>query len=117
MTINPNRAYRGKVAQHLPAAATAAVVTLAARTDGGRHVVFQIDYSFGVTAPAASTKLTVTGLNDDGAITYTVDVQVIAGQYQMFFPNGLIGKANTAMVVTLASGGGTSVGSLNITYA
>lgn len=116
----PNANFRVKVSQNLPAANTAAVVTLAA-SPFKRHVITQIDFGYNVAAPTAGAAvlLTVSGLNDDGAMTYTIAPQVIVGQQQAFFrlDSALVGAINTAVVVTLAAGGGTSVAQLNVFHA
>lgn len=119
MTSLPNPRYQCKISQHLPAANTAAVVTLAAVV-GQRHVITKIDFGYAVVAPTAGTGLllTVSGLNEDGAMTYTVPSDIKVGlQQAVFEDHPLIGKVNGAVVVTLAAGGGTSVAELNVLHA
>ena len=110
--------FRAKVSQHLPAANTAAVVTLAAVSDE-RHAIAQIDFGYAVAVPTAGAAvlLTVSGLNDDGAITYTISPRVEVGLQSAIFSEPLIGKVGGAVVVTLAAGGGTSVAELNVIHA
>lgn len=91
---------------HVPAAATAAVVTLAA-IENHRHVVHNIQWSY--TAAPTGGRLTVAA----GAVTI-FDVDIIAGGPGGFnlLLKGI--NVNEALVVTLASGAGAVAGKLNV---
>lgn len=91
---------------HFPAAATAAVVTLAA-IEFKRRVVARIVWSY--SAAPTGGKLTITG---EGT-TFEFDITA-AGPGSL--PLCYVGAENTAVVVTLASGGGTVVGKLNVEH-
>jgi hypothetical protein len=92
---------------HVPAANTAAIITIAG-VAGRKHILHQVQWSYSA-APVAG-RLTVTV----NAIT-VFDVDVISGG-----PGGfgleIAGGTNQAVVITLAAGGGTTVGKLNVQY-
>lgn len=94
--------------RHAPAAATAAVVTLAA--DASRpNILSQIHC--GYTATPTGGAITV----EDGAGTTVWSLPLAgAGPYQFDFDPPLCGTRNTAMIITLASGAGAVVGTLNV---
>jgi hypothetical protein len=107
--------FKVKISQHLPAADTAAVVTLAA-VAGKRNIITAIHCSYIGTPTVAG--ITVSGLNDDGAMVYQVDFPLAAGEHQLNFDNGLIGKVNGAVVVTLADPAAAgSTAKLNVFHA
>lgn len=95
---------------HVPAAATAAVLTYAADT-GVAHGLWEITYSY--SAAPTGGRLTVT----DGASDVVLDIDITAaGPNQLIFPKGKLGTAGRSMVVTLASGAGAVVGKLNASH-
>lgn len=85
----------------------AAVITLAAVADKV-HCIHQLQWSYSA-APVAG-KLTVTV---GGVTTFEVDVTSAGpGGFGLELP----GSVNSAVVIILAAGGGTTVGKLNIQY-
>lgn len=94
-------------ASHRPNADTAAVVTLAAVTDL-EHVVHNIQWSYS-DAPTGG-KLTITVA---AVIVWEVDITA-AGPGGFGMP--IAGDDNEAVVITLAAGGGSVVGKLNVQY-
>ena len=107
---NPQHAFINST--HAPAANTAAVVTLAARA-GERRVVTQIDYSLAGTVAAAAL-LSVTGLDESN---YNVTLPIAVQSGQLFFQmEPLRGLVNTAVVVTLATGGASATGIINVIH-
>src|SRR4051812_25778673 len=82
---------------HAPAAATAAVVTLAAVAQS-RRLVHKVYWSFS-EAPASGAKITITG----GDATF--EVAITAAGPGGFSLGPYVGAVNTQVVVTLASGG------------
>ncbi len=93
---------------HLPAAATAAVVTVAA--DSARGIVLsQIHCAYSATPTGGNIKV------EDGSGNTVFSMPLAgAGPHQIDFVPPLIGTKNTALIVTLASGAGAVVGALNI---
>jgi hypothetical protein len=92
-----------------PSANTAAVVTVAADPARGT-VLSQIHGSYSGAAPAGGN-LKV----EDGAGNTVWQVDVTAqGPFEFTFTPPLIGGRNTALVVTLAAGGASCVGKLNV---
>jgi len=90
---------------HVPAAATPAVVTLAATT-GVRHIIHNIQWSY--SAAPTGGRLTVV----QGSTTI-LDLDITAagpGGYNFT----LTGAMSAAIVVTLASGAGAVVGKVNV---
>lgn len=91
--------------KHVPAANTAAVITLAA-AEGRRHVAHYIQWSY--SAAPTGGRLTV----EDGAGNIILDLDITAAG-----PGGLtlvlIGSANTQMIISLAAGGAAVVGKIN----
>jgi hypothetical protein len=93
---------------HTPAADTAAVVTLAAAGAGICNIVHQIVWSYSEMPTSGNLKV------KDGATTiFSVDVTV-GGPGPIRFEPGIKGTVNTAMTITLAAGGGTCVGKVNV---
>lgn len=92
--------------QHLPVAATAAVITLAASSKGTRWVVHSVMASY--SAAPTGGRLTITGLV--GSLTFDLDL-IQVGPLLLFGP--FVGITETAVVITLASGAGAVVGKLN----
>lgn len=88
----------------------AVAITLAAVT-GKRHYLAMVLWSYSDTPTGG--RLTVSGL--DNSETLDIDI-VAAGPGPVLLPP-LAGKVGTAMVITLAAGGGTVVGKLNIMTA
>jgi len=95
------------IAEHTPAAATDAVVTLAAVT-GKRYRIKRLHWSFDDT-PAAAVELTLT----DGTNTYSWFI-VGTGPGQIDLDASF--APATEVEVTLPSGGGTSKNSLVVEY-
>lgn len=94
--------------RHAPAAATAAVVTLAA-VAGKRNVLGRITGSY--SAAPTGGLLTV----EDGAGTVVWRVAITAaGPFDFAFDPPQHGSTNTAMIVTLASGAGSVEGLVNV---
>jgi hypothetical protein len=89
------------------AANTAVVVTLAA-VAGYRHHVPQVIWSY--SAAPTGGRLSVSGLDD----TQTLDFDITAGGPGAILFPPLVGKVNTAVVITLAAGSGAVVGKLNV---
>lgn len=92
--------------RHTPAANTAAVATLAAVT-GQRHMITQIDWSYGATPTSGTLTINL------GAETHTYYV-VVAGPGQLFFPEGLFGDESAQVVVTLSAGGASVSGAVQV---
>lgn len=92
---------------HVPAANTAAVVTLAADTSR-RNGIASIHYSY--SAAPTGGRLTIT---DGGTTVFNIDI-IAGGENSLYFDPPLAGLHNSAVVVTLAAGGGVVVGKLNI---
>lgn len=93
------------VAGQAPAAATDAVRVLAAPTDGSRWVLDGVLWSY--TAAPSGGMLTIAW----DAHTITLHVPG-AGPDSVTFPSPLIFPPNTAVTITLESGGGTVVGTV-----
>lgn len=95
---------------HAPAANTAAVVTYAA-VPGLKHVISGIAWSYGVADPVGGN-LTVEDVA--GNVVFTIDITT-RGAGIIEFPKPKRSAAvNTAMKVTLAAGGGTSVAKVSV---
>lgn len=95
---------------HTPAADTAAVVTLAAAGEGVSNVIRGV--AWGYSEAPTDGSLTI----EDGAGTTVFSVPITAAG-PGFIPVFGKGSANKALVVTLAAGGGTCVGSVNVLEA
>ena len=94
---------------HVPAAATAAVLTFAAEPDAA-HVVREVTWSY--SASPTGGRLTIA----DGSDTiFDIDITA-AGPGQALFGSGKQGHVNTAMTITLASGAGAVVGKVNASH-
>lgn len=94
---------------HTPAADTAAVVTLAAVADEMHHIDGII---CGYDETPAAARITISdGVQDDLTVPIVVAdiVSIGFGGHPVF-----IGGAGLAVVVTLAAGGGTASGELNV---
>lgn len=90
-----------------PAANTAAVITLVAVPEQRQKLRF-VAWSY--SAAPTGGALTITGL--EGGATWEVAITA-AGPGAMIMPQ-LTGRVNTDVVITLATGGGTVVGRLNV---
>ncbi len=96
--------------RHYPAAATAAVVTYAA-VAGKRHVISGVHFGYS-EAPAAGAVIKIEDVA--GTIVYQLPVTA-AGPAPINFPDPIVSAAvNTALIITLTSGGGTCTGYLNV---
>lgn len=94
---------------HVPAAATAAVLTFNAETDTA-HVIYDVAWSYS-GAPTGG-RLTIA----DGSDTI-LDLDITAaGPGSITFGRGKQGHAGRAMTITLASGAGAVVGKLNASH-
>lgn len=94
---------------HVPAAATAAIVTYAAAGAGVAHLIEGVAWSY--SAAPTGGRLTIT---DAGVTVFDIDITA-AGPGYIPFPRGLRSDAaNTAMVVTLASGAGAVAGKVAV---
>lgn len=91
------------------AANTAVVVTLAA-VAGYRHYLAEIIWSY--DGEPTGGRLTVSGIEGDD-----VDVDITAAGPGPLFLAPLAGEVGAAVVVTLAAGGASVVGKLNVHYA
>lgn len=94
---------------HIPAAATAAVLTYAAET-GVAHVLSEVSWSYSA-APTGGSLIIA-----DGADTIFKVAITAAGPNQLMFPKGKRGHSGRAMTVTLASGAGAVEGIVNATH-
>lgn len=93
---------------HPPSANTAAVVTLPAGGAGTRNVVDQIFFSYSASPTNGSLVIT-----DGGATVISVAITA-TGLQSMVFVRPYVAAENSAVVVTLAAGGGSVVGKLNV---
>ena len=91
-----------------PVANTAAVVTLSAPGAGASNVIGGVYWSYDDNPTGGS--LTIT---DGGSQVFKVDITVGGPGFFPFTP-GLRGGDNAAMVITLAAGGGTVSGIVNV---
>lgn len=89
------------------AAGAAAGITLAAGGAGNQHVITQITWSYG--ADPTGGKITITG----GSANFEYDITK-GGPGSL--PVTYVGLVNTEVVVTLAAGGGSVQGKLNVSY-
>ena len=106
-----------QLSTHAPAAATAAVVTLSAPTDGSRHVVDWISWSYDtVTAGIETLVLAIAGST---VATWYIPIGNAGAnavpQHLTFSPPITAGK-NEAVVVTLSDPGGAIKGAVNVGY-
>lgn len=92
---------------HRPAAAADAVVTFAAVT-GVVQKLDSIDYSYSAAPTAGNIKVE----SPSGTVIFQLAVPA-SGPFSKTWRNGLAGASGQAVIVTLASGGGTVVGSVN----
>ena len=108
MLRNANTGEKLVLASDAPAAATAAVVTLAATT-GQMWVIRAIHFSYDA-APAAGSLI----ITENGTPKYTLYITA-AGAGPVPLPdNGMQFASGAEVVVTLASGAGTVKGALNV---
>jgi hypothetical protein len=101
-------------ATNTTASGSNAVITLGANTDGNRHVIDWVAWSY--AAAPTSGQITISGIAISGETsgTFIIDITA-AGPGGYTFPgSGLRGIANTAVVVTLVDG--TAAKKLNIGY-
>lgn len=99
------------VAAQAPASTTDAVWTGAAPTDGSRWAIYDIVFSYNA-APAAGVTLVIAWTVASTNYAFTYYVQAIAGQQQLVFNKPLRFPSNTAVTVTLKSGGGSVLNSV-----
>jgi hypothetical protein len=93
---------------HAPAAATAAVVTYAA-VARQKHVISGVAWSYSA-APTGGNLL----VTDAGATVFSLDITAAGPGFFIFPYPKRSAAANTALVITLASGAGTVVGKVAI---
>ena len=99
-----------RYAVHAPAADTAAVVTLTPADANELFVVDEIAWSY-TAAPVAGRLTIVIG----GVTVLDLDITT-GGPGPIITRRGYVGKPGQTIVVTLAAGGGTTVGKLNVSY-
>ncbi len=93
---------------HAPAQATAGVVTFGAAGAGQKHVIRGVAYSYDTTPTGGSLIIT-----DAGTTVLSLAIPA-AGEKWVTFPVPIkSAAANTAMVLTLASGAGSVIGKIN----
>lgn len=92
---------------HRPSAATDAVVTFAAVSDV-RHELDSVDWSYSAAPTGGNLKVE----SPSGTTIFQLAVTA-AGPGSKSWPQSLKGASGQAMIVTLASGAGAVVGSLN----
>jgi hypothetical protein len=96
---------------HAPAAATAAVVTYAA-VAAKKHYIYSITWSYSAAPTGGNLKIE----DVSGTTVFTTDITA-AGPGQLTFARPIVSSAvNTAMIVTLASGGGAVVGKVSVQH-
>jgi hypothetical protein len=95
---------------HAPAANTAAIVTYAAAGVGRAHALLGVSVSYNADPTGGNFKI------EDGAgnIVFTQDLPA-KGVYQFQFPSPCIGRANQALILTLAAGGASCTGKVSVT--
>ena len=123
MRFQRNKDAHVRVATHVPAANTAAVVTIAAEADETWHIeTIAFGYVGAVIAAAQDVSITVTNCyGPAGAVTWTYPARFISGTNPSGFIDlsnlGLPANAkNLAMVITLPAGGANVIGTLSVTY-
>jgi hypothetical protein len=109
MRGTPNIQATQRHAVHVPAANNPAVVTLTPETDEVL-VVDQLNWSYDATPTGGRLTVTI-----GGATAFDVDITA-DGPGFMPSPRGLYGAANQTIVATLAAGGASCTGKLNVTY-
>lgn len=94
---------------HTPSSNTAAIVTYAAATNGERHVISGVAWSYNATPTGGNLKV------EDGAgsTVFTMDITT-AGAGVIYFEPSKGGGANTALIVTLAAGGSGVSGKVSV---
>ena len=92
---------------HRPAAANDAVVTFAA-IGGVIQKLDSVDWSYSAAPAAGNLKVE----SPSGTIIFQLAVPA-SGPFNKTWRNGLAGASGEAIIVTLASGAGAVVGSLN----
>lgn len=95
-------------AAHVPAANTAAVVTIAAAGVNTRHVLHKLMWSYSA-APTGGNILT-------NQVTNPLNLDVTAGGPGSLTFSPRAWNENEAMVITLAAGGAGIIGKLHIEY-
>jgi len=93
---------------HEPAANTAAVVTLAAAGAGKRHVIASVEWSYDANPTAGSLAIT-----DGGTQVFKVDITKGGPGFFQWVPPKRF-AANSAVVATLAAGGASVSGIVNV---
>lgn len=113
MLAPPDSVSVQNVAVNTAANGVNSVVTLAAPTDGSRHVIDWVMASY-AAAPTAGV-LTISGIQGSaGAVTWSQDITA-AGPAPFYFREpGMRGLVNGAVVITLIDGGQAK--DLNVAY-
>lgn len=94
---------------HAPVANTAAVVTYTA-VAGRCHVLSGLAWSYsGADPTGGNLKIE----NGSGNVVFTIDITTQGAGF-IPFPIPKRGSVNTAMIITLASGGGSAVGKVSV---
>lgn len=106
-----------KLATHLPAADTAAIVTIAAVAEN-RHAIDWISWSYDKDNAAAETlTLAIAGVT---VATWYIPIAAATTQTgpprHIPFPQPIIAGVNQAVVVTLSASSGTSKGTVTVGY-
>lgn len=95
--------------KHSPAANTNAVVTLAAAGTTQAHIIEQIVWSYDKTPTPGNITIT-----NDGTAIFDIDITA-AGPGSITFPGDVLkSTANKALVITLAAGGDSVFGNINV---
>jgi len=89
--------------------ADAAVVITLAAVEDHRHVLLSLEWSYSSNPTGGGITVAV------GSTIFQIDIKS-AGSGQMIFQAGKFGAVGTAMVITLAAAGGSTVGKLNVSY-
>lgn len=94
---------------HAPVANTDAVVTYAAIADR-RHAITGVAWSYAGDDPAGGNLKIEDGANN---VVFTMDI-TSEGAGFITFPCRKVGTKNTAMIITLAAGGGSVSGKVSV---
>jgi len=93
---------------HAPSANTAAVVTYAAVAHR-RHAIRGVAWSYSAAPTGGNLKVE----DGTGTTVFTMDITAAGAGFVPFAP-GLAGRANTALIVTLAAGGSGVSGKVSV---
>ncbi len=110
MQYEPNEDARTLTKTHLPAANAPAVCTVAAEASQMWSLCKITGQLYGTLAANAVLTIAV-----NGAVIWTI-TRTAVGAFDYDFPFGIPTGYNQALVVTLAAGGASCTGELNIQY-